>query len=173
MRARRWTRVRRLSPLAKRFLTFVLDYLETEVSVDWPPATSTRSPLSIFQAGVTVSGTSTGSSRFVLSPSQTWDSLPCRPDKLTTVFPSLKQLLSTDGQQLEAPDPWLELENPWEIPRLDVTYPVRFYGSAEKIDGSKGKGVWHGGQEVLAMAYDMPIPGHGVSASLLTLRYMD
>jgi starch phosphorylase len=70
-----------------------------------------------------------------------------------------QQLLSPDGAQLEAPDPWLERENPWEIPRLDVTYKVRFYGSAEKVDGTKGRGVWHGGQEVLAVAYDMPIPG--------------
>lgn len=78
----------------------------------------------------------------------------------STDLPSFsQQLLSPDGAQLEAPDPWLERENPWEIPRLDVTYKVRFYGSAEKVDGAKGRGVWHGGQEVLAVAYDMPIPG--------------
>lgn len=47
------------------------------------------------------------------------------------------------------------------IPRLDVTYSVRFYGQAERIDGKKGKGVWHGGSQVLAVAYDMPVPGHG------------
>lgn len=62
--------------------------------------------------------------------------------------------------QLEAPDPWLNNENPWEIVRLDVTVPVRFYGHAERVGGAKGKGVVIGGQEVLAVAYDCPIPGY-------------
>ncbi|KAG6377764.1 glycosyltransferase family 35 protein [Boletus reticuloceps] len=70
-----------------------------------------------------------------------------------------QQLISPDGQQLEAPDPWLENSNPWELPRIDVTYEIRFYGTADKyLDGS-GRGVWHGGQEVLAVAYDVMIPG--------------
>ncbi|OBZ74400.1 Glycogen phosphorylase [Grifola frondosa] len=60
--------------------------------------------------------------------------------------------------QLEAPDPWLEHDNPWELPRLDVTYQIRFYGHSERLEG--GKAIWSGGQEVLAMAYDVMIPGY-------------
>ncbi|KIM29179.1 glycosyltransferase family 35 protein [Serendipita vermifera MAFF 305830] len=68
-----------------------------------------------------------------------------------------QQLIAPDGSQLEAPDPWLDNSNPWEIPRLDVTVDVRFGGHAEKLEGNRG--IWSGGQEVLAIAYDCPIPG--------------
>ncbi|KAH7882736.1 glycogen phosphorylase [Phlebopus sp. FC_14] len=70
-----------------------------------------------------------------------------------------QQLISPDGQQLEAPDPWLENSNPWELPRLDVTYDIRFYGTSERYHDGSGRAVWHGGQEVLAVAYDVMIPG--------------
>lgn len=60
-----------------------------------------------------------------------------------------------DGTQLEAPDPWLEYQNPWELPRLDVTYEIRFYGSADRYTDGSGRAVWSGGQEVLAVAYDV------------------
>ncbi|KAL7411695.1 glycosyltransferase family 35 protein [Mrakia frigida] len=76
-------------------------------------------------------------------------------------FGIFKQYLDQNGAQLEAPDPWLDNQNAWEIPRLDVTVRVRFYGEAERVGGAKGKAVWKGGQEVLAVAYDVPIPGHG------------
>jgi len=69
-----------------------------------------------------------------------------------------QQLIATDGSQLEAPDPWLNNQNPWELPRLDVTVEVRFYGHAERLD--KGKAIWSGGQEVLAVGYDVMIPGY-------------
>lgn len=70
-----------------------------------------------------------------------------------------QQLISPDGQQLEAPDPWLDNSNPWELPRIDVTYDVRFHGSSERLNDGSGRAIWEGGQEVLAVAYDMPIPG--------------
>lgn len=73
-----------------------------------------------------------------------------------------QQLIKADdGTQLEAPDPWLEHQNPWELPRLDVVYEVRFYGTAERWGDGSGKGTWSGGQEVLAVAYDVMIPGYG------------
>jgi starch phosphorylase len=67
------------------------------------------------------------------------------------------QQISTDGSQIEAPDPWLNHSNPWEVHRPDVSYPIRFYGHAERLE--RGKAVWSGGQEVVAVAYDVPIPG--------------
>ncbi|KAF5378620.1 hypothetical protein D9615_007189 [Tricholomella constricta] len=75
-----------------------------------------------------------------------------------------QQLISPEGNQLEAPDPWLEHQNPWELPRLDVVYDVRFYGQAERLDG-KGRAQWTGGQEVLAIAYDVMIPGYGTQTT--------
>lgn len=69
-----------------------------------------------------------------------------------------QQLIGPDGSQLEAPDPWLEHANAWELPRLDVNYTVRFFGHAERI--GNGRAVWSGGQEVMAVAYDVPIPGY-------------
>lgn len=70
-----------------------------------------------------------------------------------------QQLIAPDGSQLEAPDPWLDNSNPFELPRLDVQYDIRFYGQAERI-GDGRKGIWSGGQEVLAVAYDVMIPGY-------------
>lgn len=52
-------------------------------------------------------------------------------------------------------------QNPWELPRLDVQYEVRFYGSSERANDGSGRAVWSGGQEVLAVAYDVMIPGYG------------
>lgn len=50
--------------------------------------------------------------------------------------------------------------NPWEIERPDVTYPVRFYGHVRKYkDGNVERAIWEGGELVIAMAYDTPIPG--------------
>ncbi|TBU29677.1 glycogen phosphorylase [Dichomitus squalens] len=69
-----------------------------------------------------------------------------------------QQHIAPDGSQLEAPDPWLEHDNPWELARTDVTYQIRFYGHSERFEGNKG--IWSGGQEVLAIAYDVPIPGY-------------
>lgn len=41
---------------------------------------------------------------------------------------------------------------------MDVTYEVRFYGHAERLEN--GRALWSGGQEVVAVAYDVPIPGY-------------
>jgi starch phosphorylase len=42
-----------------------------------------------------------------------------------------------DGRQIEFPDYWLVHGNPWEIERLDVTYPVHFYGTCEEDEATK------------------------------------
>ncbi|PPQ83162.1 hypothetical protein CVT25_005409 [Psilocybe cyanescens] len=76
-----------------------------------------------------------------------------------------QQLISPSGDQLEAPDPWLDNQNPWELPRLDVTYDIRFYGHADRLDDGTGRAIWQGGQEVLAQAYDVMIPGYGTQST--------
>lgn len=70
------------------------------------------------------------------------------------------------GAQVEYPDPWLQDGTPWEFPRADISYPVRFGGWVEHIDG---KPVWRHAGEVAAKAYDMVVPGHGTD-HVSTLR---
>ncbi|MBP8134958.1 MAG: glycogen/starch/alpha-glucan phosphorylase, partial [Rhodoferax sp.] len=70
------------------------------------------------------------------------------------------------GCQTEYPDPWLQDGTPWEFPRADITYPVRFGGWVEHLNG---KAVWQPSGEVEAKAYDMVIPGHATS-KVSTLR---
>lgn len=67
-----------------------------------------------------------------------------------------------DGQQAEAPDPWLRYGNPWEVPRPDVLFPVNFYGRSEYYTDNKGVGHfrWVDTQCVYAMAYDQGVPGY-------------
>jgi glycogen phosphorylase len=65
------------------------------------------------------------------------------------------------GEQVEAPDPWLQWGNPWEIARPDVVFPVRFYGRTEHyVDPAGNPRVrWIDTLDVLAMAYDILVPG--------------
>ena len=67
-----------------------------------------------------------------------------------------------NGYQVENPDPWLRYGNPWEIPRPEYLYPVNFYGHLNEYTDSSGKYRcdWEGGSQVMAMAYDIPIPGY-------------
>ena len=70
-----------------------------------------------------------------------------------------RQLL-VDGFQHEVPDYWLTFGNPWEIPRPNVKYPISFGGhvSVKDVDGAQ-MFVWNAAEEVMAVAYDNPIPG--------------
>ena len=66
------------------------------------------------------------------------------------------------GYQLETPDPWLRYGNPWEIPRAEYLYPVKFYGYVQESTDAEGKYhcEWKSANKVMAMAYDIPIPGY-------------
>ncbi|KAF0483239.1 glycosyl transferase [Gigaspora margarita] len=68
-----------------------------------------------------------------------------------------------DGYQVEFPDYWLNFDNPWELPRLDVTVDVQFGGSVNKYTDEDGRvrHVWEGNDVIKAVAYDVPIPGYG------------
>ncbi|XP_019164876.1 PREDICTED: alpha-1,4 glucan phosphorylase L-2 isozyme, chloroplastic/amyloplastic-like [Ipomoea nil] len=74
-----------------------------------------------------------------------------------------KQLITKDGQE-EVAENWLEMGNPWEIARNDISYPVKFYG--EVIEGADGRKEWVGGEDVIAVAYDVPIPGYKTKTTL-------
>ena len=67
-----------------------------------------------------------------------------------------------DGWQVELTDNWLQLGNPWEIPRPDRTYPVKLGGYTELYDDESGarRVRWIPGRTVKGMAYDLPILGY-------------
>ncbi|MEP3479907.1 MAG: glycogen/starch/alpha-glucan phosphorylase [Fuerstiella sp.] len=66
------------------------------------------------------------------------------------------------GRQIEDPDHWLRDGNPWELKRFEATRTIRFYGYSEHFVNEKGRPCvrWANSQDVLAIPYDMPIPGH-------------
>ncbi|GLI61446.1 hypothetical protein VaNZ11_003810 [Volvox africanus] len=67
-----------------------------------------------------------------------------------------------NGFQHEQPDYWLTFGNPWEIERLIVQYPIKFYGHVSVVN-EEGRQLfrWNAGETVTAVAYDNPIPGFG------------
>lgn len=68
-----------------------------------------------------------------------------------------------DGWQVEKPDEWLRLGNPWEMPRPEYGVPVRFGGHVDEHSDDHGhlRVRWTGGEQVVGMAYDTPIAGYG------------
>ena len=70
-----------------------------------------------------------------------------------------------DGRQVEHPDNWLRYGNPWEFPRPEVLYQVKFHGRV--VNYADGHGVrhfqWVDSDDVMAMAFDFPIPGYDTS----------
>ena len=69
-----------------------------------------------------------------------------------------------NGRQVEHPDNWLRYGNAWEFPRPEVLYPIRFYGRVVEYPNERGelRHRWVDTDEIMAMAYDTPIPGYGV-----------
>ena len=67
-----------------------------------------------------------------------------------------------NGYQVEHPDNWLRYGNPWEFPRAEVLYPVKFNGRVVEYPDEQGclRHQWIDTDEVMAMAYDTPIPGY-------------
>ncbi len=67
-----------------------------------------------------------------------------------------------NGRQVEHPENWLRYGNPWEFARDDILFPVKFYGRT--VSYRDGQGVmrhhWVDTDQVMAMAYDTPIPGY-------------
>lgn len=72
-----------------------------------------------------------------------------------------------DGFQTEAPDNWLRYGNPWEFPRPELLYPVRFGGKVSC--SARSRTEWIDTTEILAMAYDYPVAGY-MNGNVNTLR---
>ncbi len=76
-----------------------------------------------------------------------------------------------NGWQTEHPDNWLRYGNVWEFPRPEVLYQVKFGGRVVEYCDEKGRcgSHWADTEEVMAMAFDMPVIGYDDSA-VNTLR---
>ena len=70
-----------------------------------------------------------------------------------------------DGWQVEVTDKWLLLGNPWEIPRPEISFDVKFGGYTETYYDSdvQYRVRWVPDRMVRGVAYDTPILGYRVS----------
>ena len=68
-----------------------------------------------------------------------------------------------DGRQIERPDTWREYGNPWEICRPESIQHIPLYGYVETVFDQKegSRKVWHAGQKLKGVPWDIPIVGYG------------
>lgn len=71
-----------------------------------------------------------------------------------------KQMID-NGYQVELPDHWLAYGNPWETMRRDLNYRIKFFGKvvSNKEANGKIKFQWVDSEDVIAVGYDIPVPG--------------
>jgi starch phosphorylase len=67
-----------------------------------------------------------------------------------------------DGWQIEKPDRWLQLGNPWEIARPENRIHVKFGGHTRHLRDERGRDVveWFPDRTIVGTPYDTPIPGY-------------
>jgi starch phosphorylase len=76
-----------------------------------------------------------------------------------------------DGFQIEVPDNWLRLGNPWEIARPEASVEIKLGGHTETYHDEKGhyRVCWIPARKVVAIPYDTPVPGYNTN-TVNTLR---
>ena len=76
-----------------------------------------------------------------------------------------------NGEQIEIPDKWLNLGNPWEIARPEYRVEVKLGGHTEPYVDAQGcyRVRWVPGQKISGVPHDMLVPGYGTS-TVNTLR---
>jgi starch phosphorylase len=67
-----------------------------------------------------------------------------------------------NGRQIEEPDAWLREGYPWEIERIERARTIKFGGRIARLKDSLGNVHvdWIDTHDVLAIPYDIPIPGY-------------
>ena len=74
-----------------------------------------------------------------------------------------------NGYQQEMPDNWLREGHVWELERPELAQIIKFGGHTRRVDtrnvaggqgGGAGKAQWVQTENVLAIPYDVPIPGY-------------
>jgi glycogen phosphorylase len=76
------------------------------------------------------------------------------------------------GWQVEITDKWLKMGNPWEIPRPQISFDVKYGGRTEAYTDAQGqyRVRWLPDRVVKGVAYDTPILGYRVhTANFLRL----
>ena len=88
--------------------------------------------------------------------------LPCYGYGIRYEYGMFRQSIE-NGAQMEHPDNWLRYGNPWEFPRPELLYPVHFGGRVVEYKHEDGmlRHHWVDTDDVMAMAYDTPVPGYG------------
>lgn len=88
--------------------------------------------------------------------------LPCYGYGIRYEYGMFRQRIE-NGVQVEQPDNWLRYGNPWEFPRPELLYQVKFHGHVVEYKHEDGSlhHHWVGTDDVMAMAYDTPVPGYG------------
>ncbi|MDD2310601.1 MAG: glycogen/starch/alpha-glucan phosphorylase [Desulfuromonadaceae bacterium] len=68
-----------------------------------------------------------------------------------------------NGAQAEFPDDWLRYGNPWEFERQEHLHQIKFQGRVESYCDEQGERRynWLDTTDVMALAYDFPVPGYG------------
>ncbi|MCG8570365.1 MAG: glycogen/starch/alpha-glucan phosphorylase [Spirochaetes bacterium] len=96
--------------------------------------------------------------------------LPCNGYGIRYDYGIFNQSI-TNGYQVEEPDNWLKLGNPWEIERPEFEMRIRFYGWVKEFQDPFGvtRYRWEDTEDVFAIPYDIPIPGYG-NDTVNTLR---
>lgn len=72
-----------------------------------------------------------------------------------------------DGWQVELTDKWLRLGNPWELPRPEISFEVKFGGHTEAYFDAQNRynTRWIPHHVVRGIAYDTPILGYRVNTA--------
>jgi starch phosphorylase len=91
--------------------------------------------------------------------------LPVRGYGLRYEYGMFRQHIA-NGRQIEDPDHWLRDGNPWELERPEYTQRIHFGGRVEHYNGTPR---WIDTHDVLAVPYDIPIPGYR-NGTVNTLR---
>ena len=96
--------------------------------------------------------------------------LPVMGYGLRYQYGMFRQIIN-EGRQVECPDNWLVHGNPWELERPEHTVKVPFGGRTEYLKERSGhfKVRWVETEDVLAVPYDLPIPGYQ-NGTVNTLR---
>lgn len=96
--------------------------------------------------------------------------LPVKGYGIRYAYGMFRQKLA-DGYQLEEPDHWLRDGNPWEMERPEYKQRVAFGGRSEFYLDDHGlqRARWVDTHDVLAVPYDIPIPGYR-NGTVNTLR---
>jgi len=76
-----------------------------------------------------------------------------------------------NGNQVEYPEQWLEFTNPWLMEKPEYKVSIKYFGKTVYHTDAHGKPQvsWVDTEEVIAIPYDVPVPGFG-NNTVNTLR---